>query len=275
MSDHFDVFYDDPPERCGNCGGSRFVRDHAEATIICSLCGLVCTGQHLCHTVDDYARAAFIQKNQSRSSKYYRAYHFFEQLAQWFRTGPSCPLWVAALCDSILRDRTVEQLDSETIKTTCRGIPGARKYAERWIDCRYQILGRRGIANRIAYPDGRELSQLRNEFIKVSRAFDHKLYKRGRRPTRKDNEHGSTHALARHNLVNYHFIIHFLMLRAGCRRRVNAHFFFPLLSTERVLLHLYELWKVICAHLQWDVLSLDVLRDTTYDSDPPPVYEVE
>lgn len=174
-----------------------------------------------------------------------------------------------------------EQLDSETIKRTCRAIPGGRKYAERWIDCRYRILERRrdylgtGSDPTIVYPTPKQFSRVRNEFVEISRAFDKVLYKPGRRRTRKDTEYSSSHELARHNIINYHFIFHNLLLRAGCRRAVSAHFFFSLLSTERVLSHLHAMWTVLCEHLNWEVTPLSVLLDQTYDQDPAPVDPID
>lgn len=48
------------------------------------------------------------------------------------------------------------------------------------------------------------------------------------------------------------------------RRQVEAHFYFPLLKTEKVLLSIHAMWAVICRHLRWYCPPLSHVLDRRY-----------
>lgn len=117
------------------------------------------------------------------------------------------------------------------------------------------------------FPTGPELHVILGEFDAVSRAFDKKLYAPGRRRTRKDYVFSSTHSLARHNLPNYHLVLHHLFIRRGIRKRIGAHFYFPLLKSEKVLTKLHRMWAIICEELSWPVTPASVVANLDYADD--------
>ena len=201
----------------------------------------------------------------ARSSHYHRPYHLREQLSQWLGTGPRALQWVV---DSVGRCiPSSRELNSERIKAACREIK-AHKYAERWCDIRRRVLLARGQPVRMLFPSGDQLRNILADFDGVSRAFDRTLYRSGRRKTKKDDIFGrNAQPLSRHNMLNYHLVIHHLFIRRGVRRRVQAHFFFPLLKSEKVLAKLHRMWEVICKDLGWPVTPLKVLIDPTYTYD--------
>lgn len=68
-------------------------------------------------------------------------------------------------------------------------------------------------------------------------------------------------------MLNYHLVIHQLFIRRGIRKRVSAHFYFPLLKSEKVLAKLHRMWKIICDELGWICTPLNVLVDPEYTYD--------
>lgn len=199
-----------------------------------------------------------------RSSHYHRPYHLREQLSQWLGTGPGALPWIVSAVSRLLPNS--KHLDSERIKSACRSI-GARKFAERWHDVRRKILISRGQPVTIAYPSENQLRGILSDFDRVSNAFDRRLYAHGSRRTRKDSYFGNAGPLARHNLPNYHLVIHHLFIRQGIRRRVDAHFYFPLLKSQKVLAKLHKMWEIICEELNWRVTPLTVLTNPEYTHD--------
>lgn len=187
-----------------------------------------------------------------------------EQLSQWLGTGPGALPWIVSAVSRLLPNS--KHLDSERIKSACRSI-GARKFAERWHDVRRKILISRGQPVTIAYPSENQLRGILSDFDRVSNAFDRRLYAHGSRRTRKDSYFGNAGPLARHNLPNYHLVIHHLFIRQGIRRRVDAHFYFPLLKSQKVLAKLHKMWEIICEELNWRVTPLTVLTNPEYTHD--------
>lgn len=68
---------------------------------------------------------------------------------------------------------------------------------------------------------------------------------------------------------NYNFVWHCLLMRRGplVRKSVDAHFYFPLLRTEKVLHEIHAMWKVICNHLDWLCPDLKDILDKKYRND--------
>lgn len=106
-----------------------------------------------------------------------------------------------------------------------------------------------------------------NDFNRASLAFDVLLYRGGKRRTSKDNMWGTHHELSRHNFPNYNLVMHHIFALNGFRQRIDAHFFFPLLRTRKVLERLQAMWVVICEFNNWRVNDLDTILDKTYNSD--------
>jgi len=157
-------------------------------------------------------------------------------------------------------------LDSAFVKRVCRSI-GFSKYAERWVYIRSVCLTRLGIPNVMSFPDNLKCDKLVERFKLASRAFDKLLYKGGARWTGKDGSYKSEHELARHNFPNYNLVIHQLLWQLECRKLVNAHFFFPLLVTEKVLHKLLAMWTIIAEECKWDVAPYETLVHPRYELD--------
>jgi hypothetical protein len=179
-------------------------------------------------------------------------------------------------------------LTPEFIKQTCRA-EGCETYGERWIEIRFRVWNnyvrvegqwiRRGLGMRehldVAADHPRfsdnELNLLRHRFLEASIAFDQTLYRTGKRRTRRDNLIKSNTGVAhcRHNMPNYNFVIHQLLCRMGIRERSEAHFYFFLPRTTKVIRELESMWRVMCAKLGWRYIPREVIwdRDRTYSRD--------
>ena len=62
---------------------------------------------------------------------------------------------------------------------------------------------------------------------------------------------------------------HCLLMRRGpgIRKSVDAHFYFPLLRTEKVLREIHSMWQVICDYLDWCCPDLENIIDHKYRND--------
>lgn len=220
-------------------------------------------------------------------TSYQRAYHFSERMAQWTLSGPPTPHWIVEvvyqtwirrkrkktyprLAFSFQPAQRKRQLDTilnaNFVKKVCRSM-NQSKWAERWVEIRFQCLQRQNIPMQITYPSNYEMDEIIRTFKLVSQTFDRKLYKGGARRTGKDHNFHSDHPLARHNLMNYNLIMHQLLFMLDIRRKVNAHFYFPLLVTEKVLRRLLEMWQIIADTYGWETADYDTLTDPNYAKD--------
>jgi len=119
----------------------------------------------------------------------------------------------------------------------------------------------------VRYLNNTEYNKFVQMFARASDTFDRLLYKSGRKRTSRDNIHGSDHALSRHNFPNYNFTIHMLLFQLGARKKVNAHFYFPLLKTDKVLERLRCMWKIIAEENNWKAPQVAVIKDRRYSLD--------
>jgi len=117
------------------------------------------------------------------------------------------------------------------------------------------------------FPHNNSCDMLIEKFGVASKAFDKLLYRGGARWTGKDGTFQSKHPLARHNFPNYNLVIHQLLWQLEQRKHVDAHFYFPLLVTEKVLHRLIEMWSVIAKECEWQVASYEVLIHPKYELD--------
>jgi uncharacterized protein (DUF983 family) len=268
--------------RCPNCDGDAFFDDILQDARICTSCGMVGDHIHYCYDLSGYAvsRVALVYGTRS---EYRRVYHFSERLAQWLRIGPRVPVWLVDGVDALLGDRKGEEslaeyLDCAVLKGLCRSVGlFAVKYSERWIDLRAELLERRGVSSPMVYPSNNELDILRRRFGEASVVFDQRFYTHGNRRTAKDNHFNSNHDLARHNFVNYNYCMHQLLWQLGLQQKCNAHFFFPLLRTKKVLIDLQFMWEVICKETGWPCADLATLTNASSldRTSPKPIYQAQ
>lgn len=255
--------------KCDNCGNTDidgYRDDFVEDFRICKACGCI-VSDHLnyCYDLGGYSFSRVLLVYGTKS-EYRRVYHFSERLAQWLRIGPCSPGWLVDGVDAFIGRRAtkkqiVDHLNAGVVKEHCRSVGlYAMKYAERWIDVRMKIIERRGIDEyKIVYPTPAQIEEMKRRFAEASHIFDLLFYKQGNRRTAKDNVHNSEDFLARHNFVNYNYCIHQLLWSIGMHGACEAHFYFPLLRTDKVLKHLETRWARICEKLDWDYASLEEL----------------
>jgi hypothetical protein len=154
----------------------------------------------------------------------------------------------------------------------------------RWIWIRREALRLLQIPFEQTLVRDTDLLAICKEFNTASNAFDACLYRGGSRRTPRDNLWRSEHQLARHNfpvslvrqvdfaraadcpLQNYNFVWHCLLMRRGkgVRKSVDAHFYFPMLRTPKVLQEIHHMWSVMCEHAGWDCPPLSHLLDRKY-----------
>lgn len=261
-------------DRC-ECGGSVFVFDYHEATATCADCGRV--DPEWTVSVPDFSTYNSTGSFFRRPTSYQRRYHFHERLAQADCLGPTAPAYVVeqvyrrACSLRGLSSRALGKAISQTfIKAVCKRI-GAGKFVERWIWIRRTVLQR--LCQRPGdHVLGSSLrAQLCDWFNRASSEFDFLLFvARGKEEARDcATPRGVPGSLQRHNFLNYNFAIHCILLNIdrGLRRKINAHFFFPLLRTRRVLERNQQMWTAIADREGWFAPQLAVILHKSYAYD--------
>ena len=258
-----------PP--CNNCARNEWIYDPVHCDHICSGCGLV-------DSSDVLVDSAYSSSRTRESAPYNGIYHLNEVLAAYECRGPKVPdvvldhmraylaytpIVAGSITDSSYRRDvgplmminplrlTIEKMGRGHIRQMCAEL-GYKKYAERWV----QIKSRLQPDWKITYPSSTEMYYLRRDFAEVSKAFHRVLYRQGRKRTHRDNLSNSTHALSRHNLPHYSWIIQNLLYRQGGRElldRIDADTFFPIQRTAQVKKKLRNMWCVICKELDWKI----------------------
>lgn len=142
------------------------------------------------------------------------------------------------------------------------------KYAERWMAIRKKVAQRRGWWVYQTFPTNKELAAFEERFEHASKMFDQKLYKPGKRKTSKDISGGSAHPLARHNMPNFNFVSHQIFMQLGIRKKIDAHFYWRLPKTDKVINTLTDQWRVICKYLEWPCFEASMVTNAEYAEDP-------
>lgn len=257
-------------QSCAYCGGFRWVRNDKCAENICMHCGQVDDG-------DRIPEAPYNHHRLRESAPYTRIYHFNEVMAAWKCTGPAIPGTIMSRIRNYINSVPIAsvspgepyrvdrgplshmnkrrlvpaELERRHIRQICDAL-NLKKYAERWV----QIKKRLHPEWRIRYPSSSAMYRLHWEFRLVSRAFDRHLYRHGQRRTIRDNAYNSKHALARHNMPHYSWIIQNLLYRQGGRAlldEVSADTFFPVQKTASVRRRLRRMWAHLCNELGWEI----------------------
>lgn len=253
-------------DKCLECMGTEYTIDPDDQSFICVRCGLVSTHRQLLFGDSaDYIGGILHKKH----TLYQRRYHIRERLAQWLGIGPAPPDWLCVAISKFLPpDADISHLSQTNIGRMC-GLVRMEKYAERWITIRKKVASLRGWDALVPYPTDPELSLFEDMWGRASGTFDMKLYKPGKRSTWKDSGTTSYSKLARHNFNNFNYAAHQIFMLMGLRKKLDAHFYWRLPKTKKVLEELEMRWKIICDNLGWPCFTRLMLIDTSYALDPP------
>lgn len=202
-----DVAFDSVEFVCSNCASvGTDVVDYETGDRVCCACGL-CDSSFLLLVPEFNQLGDSWTRFQRRPSVYKRKFHLNEQIAQYLCTGPSAPAHVVYyVAQSGVRAgfTTAREFTARFIKSCCGALAACKKYAERWIDIRRQVLRQLSIPNDQRFPPWRDMQRMRADFERASDCFDRILYKSGRRRTQHDIHHGRpASAPGRHNFPNY------------------------------------------------------------------------
>ena len=130
------------------------------------------------------------------------------------------------------------------------------------------MFGMRGVKIRMNYPTIEQFEQICRMFLAASDAFDRMLFKPGSRRTDKDRLYSSESHCSRHNMPNYNLCWHQITYHLGIRAQTEAHFYWPLLKTTKVLTNLQEMWGIIAKKFSWNYAEdLATLLDPDYKLD--------
>lgn len=220
-----------------------------------------------------------------------RLYHFNERLAARANREPRIPerdLW--AIFNYIHHRYNTQHIerdfDGKAIQTFCRSMtkktknPKWARYAERWVQIKVYMVGKENWID----PWLSDVFEMKIQGLArlASRCFDVHFYKPGKRHTSKDGLYNSNHMWARHNFPNYNFSLQQFHLIIGYRegglekaielwKYYKAYYYFPLLKTPSVILHLHQLWDKICEYCFFPLFDIGKQIDDWPMVDQPPL----
>lgn len=248
---------------------------------------------------DELARNPLKREKNNPNHKFYhyqaykRVYHFNERLKMRNNVEPRIPI------DALLKIRVLvlaqlplyyapDDINSERVQIACRAIPALYKYAERWLQVRYFIL-----LGELEYKEQLEQLydipnltlaqqvQMSELFKEIEQVFDDALYVSStKRQTKKDNQYGKRKAdfmrrdgrpgykLARHNLMQYNYVIHEItLILFGPEEyyRLRTDFCFPLHKSSSALIKLNNMMQLICARLSLECHQLPLFGSKEED----------
>lgn len=183
-----------------------------------------------------------VKYKKSRTAPYCRWYHWNERMAAYRCEGPRVPPDVVRKVATYIRDTPVRRISYTGYRRCERSRIrldvwkmnshhfrqlfadlNMRTYAERWISLKQDLLGGPRVWQP-PYPDFAVSLRVNHRFILLSKAFNAKLYKKGKRRTSLDNSYASTHPLARHNMPHYVRVYFFIILVFTHQCTVCCHF---------------------------------------------------
>jgi hypothetical protein len=281
-------FFEHRRAACVVCGNRDFVEDVREGDSICIGCGAVANDPY-------FPDAPDVLCNRYReSAPYQRLYHFNEVWSAYTCRGPPIPTAAVEQMRAFVRTTPIasftrsgfkvdrgplstlnrRRLNPQTMQRVhyrqmCDALK-MKKYSERWVSIKALLCGGAYMHDRRnkkliylkfgkfkpRYPTWIEQHQMRKYFVVISRAFDRRLYKHGKRHTVRDNVCDSVHSLGRHNMPHYSWVIQNLLFRIGGQEllnRIEADLYFPLQKTPAVRRKLRRMWALLCREVGWDI----------------------
>lgn len=147
--------------------------------------------------------------------------------------------------------------DHDYIKRLCKSL-GEPKLCERWVQIKNWLYDNNliyddevGVPPVDPRPPEWLVIELRVMWGMLSNAFDHCLYKPGKRRTAKDNRYASDHPLARHNFLHSGYVIALMLRWCGMYDAVRGDFYFPNIKTKTVRQKTKRRFSILLDYLGW------------------------
>ena len=222
--------------KCQYCSSWELVLDHVDGSLVCWDCARVQSSALVC---GDYA--VDCNYSQLKQSNYKRIHHFHERLSQLLLQESRIPDEAFDRIRAEIKQRQITELSKTNIRAVLRAL-GMQIYIEKWLQIIHRLTGCRPPP-----PPSAVLVQLDMMFLALQIPFlNHRPHNR-------------------RNFLNYNMVFQRLFQRLGVPEYAQ---FFPLIKSKHKLEALDEVWRQMCASLNWEFMPLPSVRPFAISVDP-------